>query len=133
MKINKNIPLILKIYFLVLSISSIFRGVLFLTELNRVDFQVVSTWTVIQSFVMGVRFDIVISGYILFIPALILLIKGILKTQKKLLDKIIFYWIFILFSVSFLIAAADIPYFNTFFERFSVGAFEWIENLFQYS
>ena len=129
MKINKNIPLILKTYLLVLSMASIFRGVLFLTELNRVNFNEVSSMTIFRSFLMGVRFDLVISGYILFIPALILLIKGILNAQKNLLDKIIFYWIFILFSVSFLIAAADIPYFNQFFERFSIGAFEWIENL----
>ncbi len=129
MKINKNIPLILKTYLLVLSISSIFRGILFLTELNRVDFKVVSTWTIIQSFIMGVRFDIVISGYILFIPALILIIKGIVNLRNHLIFKVLFYWIFILFSISFLIAAADIPYFNQFFERFSIGAFAWIENL----
>ncbi|MDG2081771.1 MAG: sulfatase-like hydrolase/transferase [Bacteroidales bacterium] len=129
MKINKNIPLILKIYLLVISISSIFRGILFLTELDRIDFQVVSTWTIIQSFIMGIRFDIVISGYILFIPALILIIEGVFNVRNRLIFKILFYWIFILFSLSFLIAAADIPYFNQFFERFSIGAFEWIENL----
>ena len=129
MKINKNIPLILKIYLLVISISSIFRCILFLTELDRIDFQTVSIWTIIQSFIMGIRFDIVISGYFLFIPALILIIEGIFNVRNRLIFKILFYWIFILFSLSFLIAAADIPYFNQFFERFSIGAFEWIENL----
>ena len=128
MKVNKNIPLILKTYLLVISISSIFRFILFFTERDRIDFQIVSIWTIIQSFIMGIRFDIVISGYILLIPALILLIKGIINVRNRLIFNFLFYWIFILFSISFLIAAADIPYFNQFFERFSIGAFEWIEN-----
>lgn len=126
---NKYIPLLLKIYVLILSISSIFRGVLFLTELQRLDSQVVSNWTIIQSFIMGLRFDVVISGYILLFPALVILIKGIVNVRNRLIFQILFYWIFVFFSMSFLIAAADIPYFNQFFERFSIGAFEWVDNL----
>ena len=128
MRINNNIQLILKTYLIVIFIFSAFRCILFFTELDRIDFDEVSTWTIIQSFIMGIRFDIVISSYILFIPALILLIEEIVNLRNRIIYKIIFYWIFILFSFSFLIAAADIPYFNQFFERFSIGAFEWINN-----
>jgi hypothetical protein len=83
---------------------------------------------VLKAFVMGIRFDIVISGYILFIPVFILLVEYIFGKQLKQLHKLLFYWIFILFSLSFVISSADIPYFQQFFTRFSVGAFEWIDS-----
>jgi len=128
MKINKSILLFLKIYLLVLTIFSIFRVILFLTELDRIDLEEVQILTIVQSFIMGIRFDIVISGYILFLPAFVLLILEIVHVKSKTIENIIFYWIFILFAIAFFISAADIPYFNQFYDRFSIGAFEWIEN-----
>lgn len=128
MKINKSILLFLKIYLLVLTIFSIFRVILFLTELDLIDFEEVQILTIVQSFIMGIRFDIVISGYILFLPAFILLILEIVRVKSKNIEHVIFYWVFILFTIAFFIAAADIPYFNQFYDRFSIGAFEWIEN-----
>ncbi len=131
MKKFGEIKLILKVYLLVLSIFTIFRGILFFVEIDRLDFANTELMTIIQAFVMGVRFDIVISGYILFFPALALFIANITtkKSSLSLIHKIVFYWIFILFSIGFMISAADIPYFGQFFSRFSIGAFEWIENL----
>lgn len=128
MKINKSILLFLKIYLLVLTIFSIFRVILFLTELDLIDFEEVQILTIVQSFIMGIRFDIVISGYILFLPAFVLLILEIVRVKSKTIEHVIFYWVFILFTIAFFIAAADIPYFNQFYDRFSIGAFEWIEN-----
>ncbi|GAA4940674.1 LTA synthase family protein [Algibacter agarivorans] len=129
MKINKTIPFLLKVYLLVLSIFSVFRVILFLTELNRIDFNEVDILTIVQSFIMGIRFDIVISGYILIFPALILLISELFLIKSKIIEQFFFFWIFILFTIAFTISAADIPYFNQFYDRFSIGAFEWIENL----
>ena len=127
-RINQNIKVILKIYLLVLSVFSIFRLILFFTETDRLDFNELPLFTIFSSFVMGIRFDIVISGYILFFPALILFILDIVKKNSKIINKIIFYWIFIFFTIAFIISSADIPYFNQFYDRFSIGAFEWIEN-----
>jgi hypothetical protein len=129
MKKYRSILLILKTYFLVLTVFFAFRFILFLTETDRINFNEVSFLTIAQAFIMGVRFDIVISGYILFIPALLLFTLDIFNKSSTVIQKILFYWIFILFSLSFAIAAADIPYFNHFYSRFSIGAFEWIENL----
>lgn len=128
MKINNSIRLVTKIYLLALTFFSIFRIILFLTELDRVHFEDTSIITIFQSFLMGVRFDIVISGYIMFLPALLLLIAEINGLRTKVIKTFCFYWTLILFSTSFLISAADIPYFNQFYDRFSIGAFEWIEN-----
>ncbi len=130
MKKFSEIKLILKTYLLVLSIFTIFRAILFFVEIDRLDYANTELITIIQAFIMGVRFDIVISGYVLFFPALALFIANIATKKSSLfiIHKIVFYWIFILFSIGFMISAADIPYFGQFFSRFSIGAFEWIEN-----
>jgi phosphoglycerol transferase MdoB-like AlkP superfamily enzyme len=78
---------------------------------------------------MGIRFDIVISSYVIILPALLLMALQTTHQQARIIRKIIFYWLFLFFSIFFLIAAADIPYFNQFFDRFSVGAFEWLDNI----
>ncbi len=128
MIINRSIRFILKIYLLVLSVFSIFRMMLFLSEFDRIDGNKVAILTIIKSFIMGVRFDIVISGYILILPTLIFLTLEVIGYRSKPIKKFFFYWIFILFTIAFLVSTADIPYFNQFYDRFSVGAFEWMKS-----
>lgn len=124
-----NVFIILKTYLLVLSIFSIFRVILFLTELGRLDFDTVGTWTIIQAFIMGVRFDAVITGYFMSVPAIVLLVFEILNYSNAKVKKFLFYWVFVFFTITFIVSAADIPYFSQFYDRFSIGAFEWFDNL----
>jgi len=84
--------------------------------------------TIFRAFIMGIRFDIVISGYILVLPALVVSVLAILRSSSRFVLRLVYLWIFILFSVAFMISAADIPYFNQFFSRFSMAAFEWIDH-----
>ena len=123
-----SILLIIKTYALVLSIFFVFRLILFITEIDRIDFHEDKISTILQAFLMGIRFDIVISGYILFIPAFLLSVVEILNKSNGFIFKFTFYWIFILFTLAFTICSADIPYFNQFFSRFSIGAFEWMDS-----
>ncbi len=130
MKAKPSILLIIKIYLLAISIFFIFRAILFVTAgLDKINFSEVSYIPIIKAFIMGIRFDIVISGYILALPFLILSISEILKINFDKIKQIVFYWVFTLFTISFIICAADIPYFNQFYERFSIGAFEWFDNI----
>ncbi|OUR91431.1 hypothetical protein A9Q87_10765 [Flavobacteriales bacterium 34_180_T64] len=78
---------------------------------------------------MGIRFDTVISSYILLAPAFILLILEILNKTSRIAKTIVFYWVAILFTIAFLITAIDIPYFNQFFSRLSMSAFAWVDSL----
>ena len=128
MIINRSIRFILKIYLLVLSVFSIFRMMLFLSEFDRIDGNKVAILTIIKSFIMGVRFDVVVSGYILILPTLIFLTLEVIGYGSKPIKQFFFYWIFILFTIAFLVSTVDIPYFNQFYDRFSVGAFEWIKS-----
>ena len=128
MFINRSIRFILKIYLLALSVFSVFRIMLFLSEFDRIDEKEVAILTIIKSFLMGVRFDIVISGYILILPTLIFLTLELIGFRSKSIKQFFFYWIYILFTIAFTVSTADIPYFNQFYDRFSVGAFEWMES-----
>ena len=84
--------------------------------------------TIVKSFIMGVRFDVVISGYILILPTLIFLTLEAIRYRSKAVKQFFFYWIFVLFTIAFTVSTVDIPYFNQFYDRFSIGAFEWIES-----
>ncbi len=107
---------------------TIFRTILFFTEIDRLDLTQANYLNILRAFFLGVRFDIVISGYIMLLPAVILLIQEVLHKYSQVVNRVIFYWVFILFSFGFLISAADVPYFNHFFKRFDVGAFEWMDS-----
>lgn len=128
MIINRSIRFILKIYLLVLSVFSVFRIMLFLSEFDRIDGNEVAFTTIVKSFIMGVRFDVVISGYILILPTLIFLTLEAIRYRSKAVKQFFFYWIFVLFTIAFTVSTVDIPYFNQFYDRFSIGAFEWIES-----
>ena len=119
---------VVKLYVTALIAFSIFRVLLFLTEMNRISLAEDGISNILHAFVMGVRFDLVISGYILFLPILVLLVADILNIKSDRLNRVIHLFISFLFSMAFLICAADIPYFNQFFARFSVTAFEWMNS-----
>ena len=122
----QNIYIILKVYALAIFIFTVFRLLLFANELERID-HLTSNYDVFYSFIMGLRFDIVICSYILLLPYLLLSINLFLF-KNKFFDKISFYFTLVLFSIAFLISTADIPYFNQFFSRFSITAFAWSDN-----
>ncbi|MFV0507099.1 MAG: LTA synthase family protein [Bacteroidales bacterium] len=128
MHISRGVKLVAKTYLLVLLIFTIFRVILFITALGHVNLSATSNGTIIQAFIMGLRFDIVVSGYVMLLPAVVLFVFDILNKDNALVRKLLFIWISVFFTLFFMVSAADIPYFNNFYERFSVGAFQWIDN-----
>jgi phosphoglycerol transferase MdoB-like AlkP superfamily enzyme len=111
-----------------LAVFFIFRLILFFTEIDRIESIPGSFADIVTAFLIGIRFDLVISGYILVVPFIILTALFLLNWHNKLIYKILFYYIFVLFTICFIISAADIPYFNHFFMRFNIGAFLWADN-----
>ncbi len=128
MRIKGNFGLIAKLYLLALSIFSAIRILFFVRELGHINSANNDVTNILRGFLMGLRFDIVVSGYILILPALVFFILGFFKTEAKGIYRFFFWWIFLLFSVSFFIAAVDIPYFDQFFAHVSMGAFEWTDS-----
>jgi phosphoglycerol transferase MdoB-like AlkP superfamily enzyme len=131
-KMNKELKItvltIIRIYVLSLSTFLIFRLLLFISEMYRLNFSQEVLKNTLYAFIVGLRFDIVVTGYIIFFPALIMMILSIINKKINLFLNGIFYFLLVLFSISFIINAADMPYFNQFFKRFDIGAFEWMDS-----
>lgn len=135
MRLPQNIAAVLKCYLVALSLFSIFRIILFCTELSRLD-STASIANVAVSFLMGIRFDVVIAGYILIVPFVLLTVAyPVLSMENQLASKVASWIIttsFVLAGLflcaACLVCAADIPFFNQFFARFNVVAFDWIES-----
>ncbi|MBI2281971.1 MAG: hypothetical protein HYU68_14950 [Bacteroidetes bacterium] len=81
-----------------------------------------------QAFFMGLRFDLVITGYIMLLPSFILLLFYQFNLQNSIVQKVIKTYLIILFSVAFLICGIDLTYFHHFFNRFSVAGLQWADN-----
>ena len=107
---------------------SLFRIILFFTELNQIEVIENPTTIFLQAFFMGWRFDTVISGYILFFPLFFLSIFSFFKLNKKIILSVITYFIFVLYLLAFFICAVDIPYFNYYFSRLSIVILSWTSN-----
>ena len=113
-----------KLYLLLLAIYFAFRMALFLLNINRVG--ETTAWEVVQAFIMGVRFDVVTIGFVIAIPTIILTVFSFFGKKSRLFEQIYTIVLTVLFTITFGICAADIPYFNQFFDRFNITAFEWI-------
>ena len=118
------VKITVKLYLLLLAIYTAFRIALLLLNLDRVG--ETTTWEVCQAFVMGVRFDIVTIGFVIAIPTIILTIFSFFGKKSRIFE-IIYTWVLtVCFTITFGICAADIPYFDQFFDRFNITAFEWM-------
>jgi len=126
LKVPGSIMFILKIYLLALPLFTAFRLLLLLTESERLSGDGVNLWLILQALFMGWRFDTVISGYILALPALLCLAGAVL--QKRIFYQIAGYFSGLLFIFAFVIGVADIPYFNYTFTRFNSSAFLWTDS-----
>lgn len=83
---------------------------------------------IFRSFLLGFRFDSVMSSYLLLIPFLLLFINDFLLNNKSLLIKIVTSLITICYLFSFLISSIDVPYFSHFNYRLTTAVFQWVEN-----
>ena len=123
----QNIKIVFKLYILSIAIFSVFRFILFFSEIDRIgsDTEIA---TIFFAFIMGGRFDIVISSYILILPFVLLSINTIPEKDFRITKKIVFCWCSVLSITSFLVCAIDIPYFNHFFNRLTYSSFDAISD-----
>ena len=122
----KHITLTAKIYLLAIGIFTIFRLLLFFvcrSFITTAD----SFGSVLHAFLIGLQFDWVVASWILLFPFVALTVITLANVRSKLPDKVIFYLIFVIFSLSFIVCAIDIPYFGQFFTRLNVAAFQWMD------
>ena len=113
-----------KLYLLLIAIYTAFRIALLLLNLDRLG--ETTTWEVIQAFIMGVRFDIVTIGFVIAIPTIILTVFSFFGKKSRIFEQVYTWVLTVCFTITFGICAADIPYFDQFFDRFNITAFEWM-------
>lgn len=116
---------IIKIHLLSLAIFFVFRLILLFSNTEHWDS---FSYEMLQSFVMGVRFDTVINGYILALPTLVWVVLYLVGKNSSILQKVLYFYCTIAFTLAYLVSAFDIPYFNQFFSRLDETAFQWIES-----
>ena len=126
-KIPAVVRLFIKIYFTAAAFFGLFRLILFMRERSKID-DSVSFIDILHAFLMGLRFDLVVSGYILALPFVIAAACSFFKKEHRIIKRILFYFTAVTFSIAFLVSAADIPYFHQFFSHMSVTAFEWMNS-----
>lgn len=124
----RNIIIISQTYLLFILICFVFRLILFISEFDRLGGIAVEFSNILVAFWIGIRFDIVVAGYLLILPFLLMTIMSIINRQSKYLDFSLRTYILLTFSLVYVICAADIPYFGQFFQRFSIGAFQWADS-----
>jgi len=122
----KHITLTVKIQLLVIGIFTIFRLLLFFTCRSFIT-DADSLSDILRSFWIGFRFDWVVASYIVLLPFLVLTVLTLAKSRSEMPVKVIFWLLFVVFSLTFVICAIDIPYFGYFFTRLNTAAFQWMD------
>jgi phosphoglycerol transferase MdoB-like AlkP superfamily enzyme len=79
-----------------------------------------------EAFWMGVRFDTVISGYILIFPFLWAIAVEIFKFKQNWLRKLTFPYVFVCYTACFALCAADIPFYGYFNSRLTISILNWV-------
>ncbi|MDR1368648.1 MAG: sulfatase-like hydrolase/transferase, partial [Dysgonamonadaceae bacterium] len=121
-----NIKFIFRVYLSGLIVFSLFRLILLFTQWEQLTDLSGSSGLLIRSFLMGLRFDNVISCYIAITPLLVACIAAITGKQYSLNLKTGFAVFFsICYEVSFFTCIADILYFGYFFKHLNASIFNW--------
>lgn len=117
---------LLSIHVVALFIFFIFRFTLFCS----IDYQFpaeIKGDVLLQSgaFLRGLWFDNVIACYILLLPLVVLWIAALCNYTAKWLFRSTTVYFSCFYSVSFVIAAANIPYFEYFFKTINSSIYNW--------
>jgi phosphoglycerol transferase MdoB-like AlkP superfamily enzyme len=77
---------------------------------------------------MGLRFDTVVSGYIISLPALVLLTAEILKVLNNKVLMAAHIYLCAMYATAFFICAADIPFYHNYSNRLNVSILNWTDS-----
>ena len=128
-KLNK-IPIPIQVIFLMylvgMGIFSFYRSLLLLSNIDKTITYPFSV--ILDSLLIGMRFDTTISCYVLALPLTLLLINFYLFKNNGLLNKAIYILTFILYGLTFIVSSVDLPFFNYFYDRLSTSVLLWGED-----
>ncbi len=124
---------ILSIYITGIAVFTVFRLVLIFTNLSQlfsgsIPGNEISS-LLFQAMFMGLRFDTVISGYLLIVPIAVLGLTHIVSFNRIIVNRITAIFISTVYPLAFLLSALDIPFFNHFMSRLNAVIFSWAPNM----
>jgi len=117
---------LLLIYLLGIFIFTLLRSLL--VAVNFQEFLKVggNRWSLLwQAYIMGWRFDTVISCYLMSLPAVLISLFHVFYKVTKALLNIVYGYLLLLYTLAFLICCIDIPFFTHFFKRLNDTLFNW--------
>ncbi|MBI5913763.1 MAG: sulfatase-like hydrolase/transferase [Bacteroidetes bacterium] len=119
----KQLTYVLRTYLTGLLCFTVFRLILVLQEFHQLHFipTEIGIVLVLKAFLLGLRFDTVVLGYILTLPFLLLAADAFTGWNSRLLYRIVFGLVTLGAVVSFFICAADLPFFHHFYSRVSMS------------
>lgn len=117
---------LLSIHLVALFFFFIFRFALFCS----IDYQFpekIQNDVALQSmaFLRGLWFDNVIACYIMLLPLVLMWIAAICNYTAKWLFRFVSVYFVCLYSISFIVSAANIPYFQYFFKTINSSIYNW--------
>lgn len=127
LKIKATLRYVITIHVSALTILTLLRVILLVTNLNFLKDTSYETSWIGSALLRGVWFDNVIACYISVAPLVILSIFACFNVLNKTLIRIFNSFYIILFGLIFAVSAADIPYFSYFFKHLNASIFNWKE------
>lgn len=120
-----SVRYILSVYVAGLLFFTLFRAVLVIANIHQLH-GVPGVWGVMaQSMFMGLRFDTVVSGYLLALPSVILLLAEYTGLFKKQAFNAMFLFSCIVYPIAFFLCATDIPFYINYSNRLNVSILNW--------
>lgn len=122
-KFPEPVQYIILIYGAGMLIFSAFR--VLLLSLHADELKEIPANVIFQSLLMGWRFDAVINGYLLILPAFIFFILTFFKSWSNKVAGVISVFIVIVYSIAFFAHVADIRWFGHGAARLTVSILQW--------
>ncbi len=117
---------LLSVHILALIILALFRLALYLANIGQAEGVENKGELLFRAMLKGVRFDNMVSCYIIILPAVVLLILSLFDKISKTVVKGFNIYFIVLYSIIFAVSAADIPYFSYFFTHMGGSIVNWL-------
>jgi len=124
-KLPPAVQYILLVYGTGMLLFSFFRLLLLFLHLNEA--KEIPATILFQALLMGLRFDAVINGYLLLLPALILFLLSFSKKGNLFPVKLISGFVVVIYAVTFLIHVCDMRWYGHGATRLTVSFLQWTD------
>jgi phosphoglycerol transferase MdoB-like AlkP superfamily enzyme len=120
-----HLKYLLFVYAIGIVFFAFFRLALLFSQWEQLSYFPDNFIYIANAFLMGFRFDTVISMYILILPLVVLLLSSVLGVENKKIVKGSHIYICSFYALSLFLCIADIPYFEEFFKHINASVLNW--------